>query len=141
VRFDKKKDRMTLYCKVFFASLDSMETIISWVKQRLADQYKESKEIIKLELALEEIVVNIYEHGYKKHPGPIFVMVGLAGWDVQISDQTPPFDPLDFEVKEPLTGDLAQMRIGGHGLKMVKTVFKKIEYSFDHGMNQLRWRL
>lgn len=130
------------YTKVFFSSLDSMERIIPWILEHLPNQDIEQKDRFKLELALEELIVNIYEHAYKKEPFPIYILLEKKqkGLFCEIRDVGPEFDLVASETAKPLQ-EQGQITVGGHGIRLIKAALKNIRYSYENKMNVLRFEM
>ena len=130
------------YSKVFSATFDSMEKIIPWITQHIPEVYVENIGRHKVELALEELFVNIIEHGYKRLAHPIFIIIKPANdhFQCEIRDFAPPFNPLKHVSFDSIK-DLESQPIGGQGIKLIKAVFENLDYCFMNEMNVLRLKL
>ncbi len=90
----------------------------------------------RLELAVEEWVVNLCRHAYESAPGMIEVAVGTAAGRlvVEIVDQGPAFDPTaapDPDVAAPLD----ERQEGGLGLLLIRRMTDAFGYRRDGGRN------
>jgi anti-sigma regulatory factor (Ser/Thr protein kinase) len=95
----------------------------------------------RTELAFEELVVNVMRHGYRgggTSGRPIDVRVGVRGEEIvlTIEDDADPFDPLQVP-QAPRPGSIAQARIGGLGLQLVRSVAKQFDYERLDGRNRV----
>lgn len=95
---------------------------------------------MQIDLAVEEIFVNIANYAYQPGKGPATVRVEVKpdGSAVSITfiDHGVPYDPLakeDPDVSLPS----AQRQIGGLGIFLVKKTMDDIRYSYVNGSNIL----
>ena len=91
----------------------------------------------KIELALEELWVNIVNHG-SPPAGRIELEcrpAGLTGLTVSLKDQGPPFDPFTEAPEPDLTAAVAERPVGGLGLHLVKTLARDCRYRRLKGHN------
>ncbi len=97
-----------------------------------------SEIILDTQLAVEEAITNIINHGYKKTGGEIMVSFTISPdrIEVHIMDAAPRFDPLS--VAEPdLDGDLENRRIGGLGIFLIRQLMDEVSYRYENGKNNL----
>ena len=91
-----------------------------------------------IELAVQEIAVNIVKHSYAHSSGEILMMVTLSEvpfhLTVVLEDNGISFNPEN--VPEPRLGELQEH---GFGLFLVRQLMDKVEYHSENGRN--RWRL
>lgn len=123
--------------KVFDASSDSMEQVIPWILSHMTTVDTNLEKKLLVEVALEEIIVNIMLHAYGKKEFPIFFILRIHStyYELVIKDLGKPFDPIAYmkdEKKNP-----PKQSLGGSGLKLIKAAFCKISYSFKDNMNTL----
>jgi anti-sigma regulatory factor (Ser/Thr protein kinase) len=96
----------------------------------------------QLHVIAEEVVVNVIQHG---HCMPvreaIEVEVGLEGseMEVTVADSGIPFNPLDAPVPD-LGAGLAERKVGGLGVHLVRGLMDEVEYERSEGHNHLRLR-
>ncbi len=94
--------------------------------------------ILDTQLAVEEAITNIINHGYKNTGGEIMVSFTISPdrIEVHITDAAPPFDPLS--VAEPdLDGDLESRRIGGLGIFLIRRLMDEVSYRYENNKNIL----
>lgn len=88
---------------------------------------------MKLELGLEEVIVNIIRHAYEE-PGEIWLSARPAGerrFAVDVADFGVPFNPLAQKAKtvEP-DKPLAEQEPGGLGIFFIKKLFTGLSYEY-----------
>ena len=96
----------------------------------------------ELNLVLEEIVMNVIQHGRPESPeGAIRVSLRLEDADIvaTVADRGAPFNPL--LAREPdLAADLEQRDLGGLGIHLVRRLVSSMEYARREGENCLTLR-
>lgn len=99
--------------EVVGAKLDAIEAA-------LAGQGQPRATVLRARLALEELLLNIVDHG-KPRSGRIQIRLQQAGamLRVRIVDDGAPFDPFRAEL-ETHSDDIAERRIGGLGLLLMR---------------------
>lgn len=95
---------------------------------------------LPFELALEEVFMNVVLHGTTA--GALCeVEVSLAltsdGLTMTIEDEGPGFDPLSLPPPD-VTASLADRRVGGLGVFLVRQMMDSVSYERVAGRNQLR---
>jgi anti-sigma regulatory factor (Ser/Thr protein kinase) len=119
------------------ASLDSLERVACYVRT-LAEQGNLSESAAyKLRLAVDEIVTNIIDHGYRDGHGEICVSGGLAGdcvW-LQVADRAPRFDPRTARSGPQPNTPAMEIRPGGLGLFLALQAVDGFSYEFANGKN------
>lgn len=92
----------------------------------------------KLSLVVEELAVNVMEHGYAGQGGgglAITLRLGSGTVEVGLEDEAPAFDVLTG-AKEPDTDSgIGDRAIGGLGLHLVKTLTRRRSYRHEDGKN------
>jgi anti-sigma regulatory factor (Ser/Thr protein kinase) len=93
----------------------------------------------KIELALEEVFTNIVRHGYDdSDPHEIVVRLQSTRGQVRISveDDGRHFNPL-LAPEVDVNAALAERRIGGLGIHLVRRLMDRVRYQRRPGCNQL----
>jgi serine/threonine-protein kinase RsbW len=100
-----------------------------------------SDDINKLDLVLEEILVNIARYAYKDGAGDVQVAYSVDAGSllVEVTDQGPSFNPLDSAPPDLALG-LADRPIGGLGVLLVRQIVGSLSYSRRDGQNTLSFR-
>jgi len=97
-----------------------------------------SEMILDTQLAVEEVITNVINHGYKKTGGEIIVSSRISPEriEVQIIDAAPRFDPLS--VPEPeLDSTIEDRNVGGLGIFLIRQVMDEVSYRYEDGKNIL----
>ena len=97
-------------------------------------------EMRKFELALEEIFMNIVMHGSQPGTAPqVEVSLSLTtdALTMTVEDNGPQFDPLSLPAPD-VTASLADRRVGGLGVFLVRKIMDSVSYARIAGRNQLR---
>jgi len=95
-------------------------------------------DILDTQLAVEEVITNIINHGYKNACGEIIIScrINLYQAEVRIRDNAPRFDPLSLPEPE-LDGTIQDRKIGGLGVFLIRQVMDEIVYRYENGQNIL----
>lgn len=97
--------------------------------------------IYAVNLCVEELVVNILNHGYGGEAVPdveVDIELEPDRLIIDVNDGAPPFDPIT-EVAEPdIHAELEQRSIGGLGVHLVKRLTNSMSYRRLDGRNQVR---
>ena len=94
-------------------------------------------ELEKLDLVLEELLVNIARYAYAPASGEAEVAIvseGTGKLKLEISDSGNPFNPLEAE-PPGLGGPLADRPIGGLGIFLVRSLAGSLTYRREGGRN------
>ncbi|HDP68855.1 MAG TPA: ATP-binding protein [Candidatus Marinimicrobia bacterium] len=107
---------------------------------RFSRQYAvPDKDIFTLHLAIDEILTNIISYGYSdkdEHYIEIRYTLEKDYLKLEIIDDSNPFDPAD--APEPdVDSNLADRKIGGLGIYLIKNMMDEINYSSKNGKNTL----
>jgi serine/threonine-protein kinase RsbW len=92
------------------------------------------------ELALEEIFLNIAMHGSRPGIAPrvrVSLDLGEDLMTMTVEDDGPQFDPLSLPPPD-VTASLADRRVGGLGVHLVRNVMDTVSYERIAGCNRLR---
>lgn len=93
-----------------------------------------------LELALEEIFMNIVMHGSEPGITPrveVSLKLGTDAVTMTVTDDGPQFDPLSLPPPD-VTASLADRKVGGLGVFFVRKLMDAVSYERVAGRNQLR---
>lgn len=124
----------------FAASLESLPYIRSFVlEEDGAEGRLPPRRVAHMDVAIEEIVVNICSYAYEIPPGRLTVRVEESpnAFSVEFLDNGIAFDPLssgDPDVSLPLDGRDA----GGLGILLVRRMMDEVHYTRMGDLNSLR---
>lgn len=132
--------------KQFPAAFENLYDMLGFISS-FAKNAGFSDEIVKnIELVVEEALVNVITHGYKKEPGKSITIAlqetASPGIEITIVDEGIPVDPDSLAtVPKPLSKNDAlhgKAEIGGWGLFLIHKIMDKVEYTREEGKNVLR---
>ncbi len=125
--------------KTFEADDKNLAEVIEFVKSPVQDELTLEIEN-KVELAVEEIFVNIAHYAYGENTGTVTITSSLATEPkrlcVEFCDQGIPFDPL-AKPDPDITLGAEERKIGGLGIFLTKKFMDKVEYRYENGSNIL----
>ncbi len=122
------------------AQIEHLTNIVEFVSKCSKEQGFDPKRIQEIELALEEVVVNVLNYAYKHKIGDVQVICGIDDDDrfiIEIIDSGIAFDPLSAENPE-LSAGISDREVGGLGVFLVKQLMDDIHYRRDGDKNILR---
>jgi anti-sigma regulatory factor (Ser/Thr protein kinase) len=93
----------------------------------------------RMELAIEEALVNISRYAYLDQLGDIEVHCRLSRegqLHLEIHDWGTPYNPLERQRPDP-SQDLASRKVGGWGVELMRRMVDDLEYTYSQGQNTL----
>ena len=129
------------YMLVIDAITDNLQEVTDFVNSRLESNDCPQKTLMQIDLAVEEIFVNIANYAYAPDTGKVSVQVEKSGEPLAVSiifsDNGKPYNPL--EKPDPdITLSADEREIGGYGIFMTKKVMDGISYEYQDGQNILK---
>ncbi len=128
------------------ATDDSLDEINEFLGEKAEEAGGDPKALFEIELAVEEICVNVFSYAYIGEPtdDPLWgklevrceVVKDLPGLKIMFVDAGKEFDPLKAEEADT-TGKMFMEKVGGFGIHMVKQTMNKVEYEYKDGKNIL----
>ncbi len=126
------------------AKLDNLSEFIESVTNCAREQGFSQKRISEIELALEEVLVNIFDYAYEKdETGDVKVSYGPDDnnhFVIEIEDTGMPFDVLSLD-KPDLITDVSEREIGGLGVFFVIELMDHVQYRRQGAKNVLTLRI
>ena len=122
--------------KSFPAKLEHLHTMLTWLRNQFTGNHISAKELMQLELASEEALVNIIKYA---HAGNIALSVNFTinkEMEITITDQGEMFNPLSFLPKNTNL-PLEQREMGGLGIMMMKNLVDSVDYKRHNHQNIL----
>jgi anti-sigma regulatory factor (Ser/Thr protein kinase) len=126
-------EKYTIF-KTFPAKLDKLHDMLQFVINYSNTIGFEHPHMLKIELALEEALVNIINYAYGTKHGLIEIHCSTlekGGVKIVLKDQGKAFDPLTQE--EPQGHD----DVGGYGLFLIRKIMDDITYKRENDTNVL----
>ncbi|MDQ5910209.1 MAG: serine/threonine-protein kinase RsbW [Pseudomonadota bacterium] len=126
------------------AELEYLPTFLDHVRQAIEVAGLADAHGTRLELAVEEALVNVFNYAYagQNHPGAVTCQAIVAEGDltVEIIDEGPPFDPL-ARPDPDTTLELDQRQPGGLGIFMIQKLADEVGYRREDSRNVLLIRM
>ena len=120
------------------AALDNLDEVLAFVDQRLEENECPMKVQTQIDIAVEEIFVNIASYAYFPEKGNAEIGVEVSDDPLEVTirfaDSGIPYDPLAKEDPD-ITLPAEQRPIGGLGIYMVKKSMDNVEYEHKDGQN------
>ncbi|MDR2467739.1 MAG: ATP-binding protein [Spirochaetaceae bacterium] len=124
------------------AKAERLGDVVRFVDKELAAVACPGEIVNQIELAIEEIFLNISNYAYSGEAGTVTLLLHAITNEKQptinitISDQGKPFNPLEHEDPDT-TIPLEQRNIGGLGILLVKKMMTSVSYKYENGRNHL----
>lgn len=121
------------------ADIRRLPTLLEGISSLMQRHGFSDEEIMDAELAVDEAVTNVIEHGYRgEEEGSIDLIVSVSADEVEIrlEDTAPPFDPTNT-APAIIEGDLEERQTGGLGVHLIKEVMDALSYERISGKNVL----
>lgn len=122
------------------ASEDNLPEVLEFIDAELEKAGAGMKMIFMIDLAVEEIYVNIAHYAYAPDRGSVTIQFDCYGEpplvEIQFIDQGNPFNPLD-NAEPDITLTAEDREIGGLGVLMVKKTMDAVAYRFENNENIL----
>ena len=122
------------------ATLENLEVVQNFVSEELENQGCPMKVMMQIEIAVEEIYVNIVHYAYNPTVGEATIRCEVTDNPMQVTiqflDSGVPFDPLAKEDAD-ITLSAEERDIGGLGIFMVKQSMDEVNYEYKDGKNVL----
>ena len=137
---------MTVDCEaqmkelVIDALTDNLNTVIDFVDEQLEAADCSMKTQMQINVAVEEIFVNIAHYAYAPDTGSATIRVAVDGDPavarIMFLDSGVPYNPLE-KTDPDVTSSLAERQIGGLGIYLVKKTMDQVLYEYSEGQNIL----
>lgn len=125
------------------ADRDQLDTVQGFVDEALAQVPCAPEVQLQLQIAVEELFVNIASYAYAPSSGEAVIGCHVEqeppSITIQFRDWGKPFDPLAKEDAD-ITLSAEERGIGGLGIYMVKNSMDAVNYTYENGQNILTIR-
>ena len=121
------------------AIIENLDRFIFFVHTCSEECGFEGKRVMEIELAVEEVLVNIFNYAYPDGEGQVEMQCTLKegkNFVIEIHDRGIPFDVLSHPDTDT-TADIGDRKIGGLGILFIKKVADEVRYSRNGDMNIL----
>lgn len=95
----------------------------------------------QMQLALEEVVLNVINHGFGEEGHHFEVEIESSPSTVrfEVSDTARPYNPLVESAAPDLDAKLEDRAVGGLGVHMIRTIADQLHYERDGNRNRFRF--
>ena len=122
----------------FDANVDLVDEMMAPIISSLEEMDTEHKKVYQINLALEEILVNIAKYAYSPNTGIIDISYEISDNPKQlkviIKDKGKEFNPLEKEEPD-LVASVQDRKIGGLGIYIAKNIVDNIKYQRNLNKN------
>lgn len=120
------------------ATNENLPCVLEFIDKLLAENDCPLKTQMKIDLAVEEIYVNIANYAYGDGIGKAEIFADCKDGEVTITfkDSGMPYNPL-MKADPDTTLSAAQRQIGGLGIFLVKKNMDDVSYAYENGQNIL----
>ena len=123
------------------AKRENLDSVLDFVHQALDESQCSPKSLMQLDLAVEELFVNIAQYAYYPKTGAVTILAEFYAESSEITvtliDKGIPYNPLSK--KDPdMTLAVKERPIGGLGIYMAKNIMDRLSYEYKDGQNILR---
>ena len=122
------------------ATLENLDTVMAFVDQQLEEVGCSMKAQMQIDIAVEEVYVNIAHYAYNPEVGGVTIRVQIEEEPLSVIltfiDEGKPYDPLAKEDPD-VTLAAEDRQIGGLGIFMVKKSMDNVSYEYNEGRNIL----
>ena len=125
------------------AKTENLEKVLAFVDKHLEEKECAIKVQMQIDVAVEELFVNIAQYAYDSDIGMVTIQVEIQEEPLAVMitfiDNGVPYNPLAKEDPD-ITLAAEERQIGGLGIYMVKKTMDDITYEYKDGQNILRIR-
>lgn len=125
------------------ADVSELDQVLSFADAILEEMDCPVKTQMQIDVAVEEIFVNIAHYAYPNGEGEAVITIdsdkGAKSVSILFEDQGTPYDPLQNEDPD-VTLSAEDRPIGGLGIFMVKKSMDEVSYEYKDGKNRLTIR-
>lgn len=126
--------------KTFDAETINLSEVLEFIDSILEGSGCPMKTQLQIDVAAEEIFVNVAHYAYKPDIGPVEVRIETTdapkGASITFIDSGKPYNPL--EMPDPdINIPIEDRQEGGLGIFMVKKSMDDVSYEFVNGQNRL----
>lgn len=120
------------------AKTENLDEVLDFVNRQLEAQGCSMRAQLELDIAIEELFVNIANYAYIPEEGSVTIQVEFKGDMVSVIfiDGGTPYNPWEREDPD-ITLSAEERKIGGLGVYMVKKSMNHVDYIHQDGKNIL----
>ena len=125
------------------AKVDNWGKVLAFIDEQLKAQGCPMRAMLELDVAAEEIFVNVAHYAYESGNGSVDVEMNFEehpkAVTIKFSDRGRPYNPLE-RADPDITLPAEKRQIGGLGIYMVKKSMDNVSYEYADGQNHLTIR-
>lgn len=125
------------------ARLDNLNQVLQFIDEQLEQTDCPMKAQMKIDIAVEEVFVNVASYAYAPETGLVTVRIEFEQRPraavITFIDRGVPYDPLAKDDPD-VSLSVHDRQIGGLGIFMVKKSMDEMEYQYKDGQNILTIR-
>ncbi|MGN0342746.1 MAG: ATP-binding protein [Roseburia sp.] len=125
------------------AKTEHLDEVLGLISRHLQQRNCPIKIQMQIEVAVEEIFVNIAQYAYDRENGMVTIRVedqeAPPAVVITFLDQGTPYNPLEKEDPD-VTLSAEERQIGGLGIFLVKKTMDQVDYRYENGQNRLSIR-
>ena len=122
------------------ATTENLNAVLAFVDEELEAVGCSMRSQMQIDIAVEEIFVNIARYAYNPEVGKATIRVEVQPEPLAVSltflDQGVPYDPL-AKADPDVSLSAEERQIGGLGIFMVKKTMDDVQYRYENGKNIL----
>jgi len=125
--------------KIFSASFEELPDMLQFILMEVKKAGFNEDLVFNIELALEEALVNIIQHGYSKQKGLIdlsCISLLEEGIKIIVKDTGIPYNPLE-RAEVIKTQVREEFPLGGYGIYLILKIMDEVHYQHAEGYNVL----
>lgn len=123
------------------ATVENLNAVLAFVDEELESAGAPMKGQMQIDIAVEEIFVNIAHYAYAPETGSATIRVELLDNPrsvvITFLDQGVPYDPLAKDDPD-VSLSAEERQVGGLGIFMVKKSMDEMKYTYENGQNVLK---
>ena len=120
------------------ARVENLDRVLTFLDTELEELECPIKEQTMLDIALEEMFVNVAHYAYTPEVGIVNIRLEVLddplGVEIILTDSGVPYDPL-AKADPDITLSAEEREIGGLGIYMVKKSMDEVAYKHENGQN------
>ena len=118
---------------------EELEGITVAIKALALDEDWSPDTLFRVDLVMDELVVNIMDYGYDDADHEIEITFTSEGDSItiEITDEGRSFDPLNDAPEPDLSSPIEERRIGGLGVYLARTMMDELVYRREGNRNHL----
>jgi anti-sigma regulatory factor (Ser/Thr protein kinase) len=124
------------------AEIRELPGLLDGIVEFLHREGLQSRDITRIQIAVDEAFSNIVAHGYRGGSGAVTLrcQVSPGGVEMVLEDRAPRFDPTTLPPPDRDSG-LAQRRSGGLGVYLIRNLVEGVSYEYRDGVNILTMKM